>query len=263
MDASIPLRPLILRPLELDVPPFGETPFEELVKEYRAVMEGVDCDAVLLRDAGNLACARAAALAAGELGLPYAAAFLCDEEGDTPVGTDVLAALIVMEGMGVQAFGLCCDEKVAREQLERLAFYASTPLFWMEGEERRSFPYKVLEHDPDVIPCAGGAEARFITPDVDVGETIQCSPDLLEDILRAEDEPVGALKIAILEPDDLDIFAEQQYAVRDALCIWSDVPELMEGALRLYQGRAFYDGTGELPEDFLAEMSRKYGLVLL
>lgn len=74
---------------------------------------------------------------------------------------------------------------------------------------------------------------------------------------------MGALKIVILEPDDLDIFAEQQYAVQDALCLWSDVPELLEGALRLYQGRAFYDGTGELEPEFLASMSQKYGLVVL
>ena len=51
--------------------------------------------------------------------------------------------------------------------------------------------------------------------------------------------------------------------MKDALCLWSDVPQLLEKALRLYQGRAFWDGTGDLEEDFLAEMSRKYGLVLL
>ena len=115
-----------------------------------------------------------------------------------------------------------------------------------------------------MIPCASEKEARFITPDVDVGETIECTPDLLEDILAAEEEaPQGALKIAILEEDDLDIFAENQYAVKDALCLWSDVPELLEGALRLYQGRAFWDGTGDLDRGFLEEMARKYGLILL
>lgn len=120
------------------------------------------------------------------------------------------------------------------------------------------------ERDPDVIPCASEKEARFITPDVDVGETIECSPDLMEDILAAEEEaPQGALKIAILEEDDLDIFAENQYVVKDALCLWSDVPELLEKALRLYQGRAFWDGTGDLDDAFLEEMSHKYGLVLL
>ena len=115
-----------------------------------------------------------------------------------------------------------------------------------------------------MIPCASEKEARFITPDVDVGETIECTPDLMEEILEAEETcPQGALKIAILEEDDVAIFAENQYVVRDALCLWSDVPELLEQALRVYQGRAFWDGTGDLEPEFLAEMSRKYGLVLL
>ena len=65
------------------------------------------------------------------------------------------------------------------------------------------------------------------------------------------------------DTDDLEIFAREQYAVRDALCLWSDVPELLEGALRAYQGRAFYDGTAELEPEFLARMSEKYGLILL
>ena len=86
----------------------------------------------------------------------------------------------------------------------------------------------------------------------------------LEDILEAEENaPQGALKIAIYDEDDLYTFAENQYAVKDALCLWTDVPELLEQALRLYQGRAFWDGTGELEAAFLQEMARKYGLVLL
>ena len=40
-------------------------------------------------------------------------------------------------------------------------------------------------------------------------------------------------------------------------------PELLEQALRLYQGRAFWDGTGDLDEAFLEEMRVRYGLVLL
>ena len=86
----------------------------------------------------------------------------------------------------------------------------------------------------------------------------------MEDILEAEEEcPQGALKIAVLEEDDVAIFAENQYVVKDALCLWSDVPELLEEALRVYQGRAFWDGTGDLEPEFLKQMCRKYGLVLL
>lgn len=255
--------PLLLSPLELEIPPFGETPFEELVVHYFRALHGQNCDGVLLHGVQSMSVARAAALAARAHGLPFRAAFTCTQEGETPIGMDCLAALIVMEGMGADSFGLCCSEEVAWEHLTRLAPYAALPLFWMDQAGIHDFPYEPVPHDPDIIPCASGMQALFITADVDVGEAIECSPDLLEDIIAAEDEPVGALKIAILEPDDLDIFAQEQYAIKDALCLWSDVPELMESALRLYQGRAFYDGTGDLPREFLAEMSRNYGLVVL
>lgn len=264
MDVPVPLCPgSILAPFGLDVPPYGETPFEELVSRYREALASLPPGPVLLRDASAMAEMRAFALATQEAGRPFSVALTCDEEGVSPAEVDALAALIVLEGMGVSAFGLCCNGEIAQEQLSRLVPYASMELFWLEGETVHPFPYQLIPHDPDVIPCSGDKHARFITPDVDVGEAIECSPDLLEDILRAEDAPVGALKIVILEPDDLDIFAEQQYAVQDALCLWSDVPELLEGALRLYQGRAFYDGTGELEPEFLASMSQKYGLVVL
>ena len=314
-----------LGPTGKAIPPYGETPFEELVDLYAqqaAVLLSAGVDLFLVESVMAMAEARAAVLGIRKAGggeKPILVTCYCDDEGRTPTGTDVLACAIVMQGMGVTAFGLnCVDPAVAEEQLTRLHLYTDMPLIaepcageptegadgvltypddvedfarrvpsWaaagvrifggccgthpghiaairgaMDGIDFSAFPPVVK--DPDVIPCASEKEARFITPDVDVGETIECSPDLMEDILAAEEEaPQGALKIAILEEDDLDIFAENQYVVKDALCLWSDVPELLERALRLYQGRAFWDGTGDLDDAFLEEMSHKYGLVLL
>ena len=312
-----------LAPTGKSIVPFGDASFEELVDIYTeqaAALEAAGVDLFLLETTMTMAEARAAVLACKSVSAkPVWVTFTCDENGRTLSGTDVLAALIVMQGMGVDAFGLNCCAGPAEmlEQLRRLTPYASVPLIAkpnaglpqvMEGkavyrctpEELASYAapfaeagvrmfggccgttpehiaalgdavaavdfsaFAPPERDPDVIPCASEKEARFITPDVDVGETIECSPDLMEDILAAEEEaPQGALKIAILEEDDLDIFAENQYVVKDALCLWSDVPELLEKALRLYQGRAFWDGTGDLDDAFLEEMSHKYGLVLL
>ena len=312
-----------LAPTGKSIVPFGDASFEELVDIYTeqaAALEAAGVDLFLLETTMTMAEARAAVLACKSVSAkPVWVTFTCDENGRTLSGTDVLAALIVMQGMGVDAFGLNCCAGPAEmlEQLRRLTPYASVPLIAkpnaglpqvMEGkavyrctpEELASYaapfaeagvrmfggccgttPEHIAalgdavaavdfsafvppERDPDVIPCASEKEARFITPDVDVGETIECSPDLMEDILAAEEEaPQGALKIAILEEDDLDIFAENQYVVKDALCLWSDVPELLERALRLYQGLAFWDGTGDLDDAFLEEMSHKYGLVLL
>ena len=305
------------------IPPYGETPFEVLVgfyAEQAAALERAGVDLFLVESVMAMAEARAAVLGIRESGSrrPILVTCYCDEEGRTPSGTDVLACAIVMQGMGVTAFGLnCVDPAVAEEQLARLHLYTDLPLIaepsaglpdlasgkpdypdnadafarrtpqWAAAGVRifggccgtapahiaalgramatvdfSAFP--PVEKDPDVIPCASEKEARFITPDVDVGETIQCTDHLMEDILEAEEErPVGALKIEVLDTDDLEIYAREQYDVRDALCLWSDVPELLEGALRAYQGRAFYDGTAELEPEFLARMSEKYGLILL
>lgn len=314
-----------LGPTGKAIPPYGETPFEELVDLYArqaAVLLSAGVDLFLVESVMAMAEARAAVLGIRKAGggdKPILVTCYCDDEGRTPTGTDVLACAIVMQGMGVTAFGLnCVDPAVAEEQLTRLHLYTDMPLIaepcagepaegpdgqfiypdnvedfarrvpsWaaagvrifggccgthpghiaairkaMDGIDFAAFPPVVK--DPDVIPCASEKEARFITPDVDVGETIECGPDLMEEILEAEEErPVGALRISILEEDDVAIFAEEQYAIKDALCLWSDVPELMEAALRVYQGRAFYDGTADLEPEVLERLSREYGLIVL
>ena len=314
-----------LGPTGHSIPPYGETPFEVLVDLYAeqaAVLSAAGVDLFLVESVQAMAEARAAVLGIRKAGggdRPILVTCYCDDEGRTPTGTDVLACAIVMQGMGVSAFGLnCVDPAVAEEQLARLHMYTDMPLIaepcageatvgpdgreiWPDDAEAlaRRVPswaaagvrifggccgthpghiaamrtalagvdfsaFPPVERDPDVIPCASEKEARFITPDVDVGETIECSPNLVEDILEAEEQrPVGALRIAILGEDDVDLFAQEQYAIRDALCLWSDVPELMEAALRAYQGRAFYDGTAELEPEVLGRLSREYGLIIL
>lgn len=267
MDVPIPLTQppgpsptLRVAPPGMDAPPTPEE-FEAAVSHYKQALEGVTAP-VWAHGLTCLAEGRAALLAANG---PVYATFRCDHEGRTPMDVDVLAALIVMQGMGCAAFGLECeDEETALEQLERLAPYAAIPLLWPAEYPCPAVlpPLGDALSDPDVIPCASGTEALFLTPDVDVGETLRCGPDLVEEILDSEDV-FGALKIAIYSEDDLWSFADAQYAIRDALCLCTDVPELLESALRLYQGRAFWDGTEEMDTDFLTRMSRKYGLILL
>lgn len=312
-----------LGPTGKTLSPFGDDSFEMLTAVYTEqalALELAGVDLFVIETCVSMPEARAAVLAVRSVSdKPVFVTFTCNGDGRTLSGTDVLAALIVMQGMGVSAFGLnCCDgPQVVLEQLRRLTPYARVPLiakpsaglpqaeedgpvYSCTPEELASFvpdlaaagarifggccgagadhiaalkqavdrvdfsAFPAVEHDPDVIPCASETEARFITPDVDVGEPIECTSDLMEDILEAEENcPQGALKIGIWEEDDLLLFAENQYVVKDALCIATDVPELLEGALRAFQGRAFWDGTEELEDDFLEEMRRQYGLILL
>ena len=311
-----------LSPTGLFIPPFGETPFEELVDIYTEqarACEEAGVDLFVIETTMTMPEARAAVLAVKSVSdKPVWVTFTVDENGRTLTGTEALAAMIVMQGMGVSAFGLNCSSgpEAMLEQLERLTPYATVPLIakpnaglpqTVDGKTVYNCPpeefvahvqalaaagvrifggccgtteehiaalkqavskvdFEALpspERDPDLLPCACEKEARFLTVDVDIGEPIECTPDLMEDILDAEDEGDGALKIAIYEQDDLDIFVENQYVIKEALCIETDVPELLEGALRAYQGRAIWDNTCEMEDRFLQEMSIKYGLIVL
>ncbi len=263
-EAVVPLARQVLGPLGLDVEPAQEHTFEELVEAYRARLDPTRPDPVHINCMMTMAECRAAMLAVGEAGLgaPWVS-WACDEDGESATRVEMLAALFVAEGMGAAAFGLNCRRALAEEILAGLAPYAHIPLFYTWDGALTLWPYTPQPRDPDVIPCASPTAPCFLTRTVDVGEELECTPDLLEDIIEAEDDPVGAVKIAILERDDVDIFAQHQYAIRKALCLWSDVPELLEGALRVYQGRAFYDGTGALEPEELDRLSRKYGLIVL
>ena len=311
-----------LSPTGLFIPPFGDTEFEELVDIYTEqakACEEAGVDLFVIETTMTMPEARAAVLAVKSVSdKPVWVTFTVDENGRTLSGTDALAAMIVMQGMGVSAFGLNCSSgpETMLEQLERLTPYATIPLIakpnaglpqTVDGKTVYNCPPEEFvahvealaaagvrifggccgttaehiaalkqavssvdfdalptpERDPDLLPCACEKEARFLTADVDIGEPIECTPDLMEDILDAEDEGDGALKIAIYEQDDLDIFTENQYVIKEALCIETDVPELLEGALRAYQGRAIWDNTCEIEDQFLQEMSIKYGLIVL
>ena len=270
MDASVPIFRQRLGPLGLDVPPTGACGFEELAAAYRVRLEQGKGP---LHIAGmtTMAECRAALLAAKRMncGRPWVS-WVCDEDGESPTRVSMLAALFVCEGMGAAAFGVDCpgeegegEENPAGRILEDLAAYAQIPLFRVERGELLPYAYQPVPRDPDAIPCATGTGPCFIRRTIDVGEELECGPGLLEDIIAAEDDPVGAVKIAIQSQDDVEIFAQQQYAVREALCLCSDMPELLEGALRAYQGRAFYDGTGDIEPEELERLSGLYGLIVL
>ena len=122
----------VLGPTEEAIPPYGETPFEDLVALYARRAEALkEADLILVEEVQAMAQARAALLGVRQAGLrqPVLVVCRCDEEGRTPTGGDVLACGIVMQGMGAAAFGLHCpDPDALEEQLSRLHQYLDLPL---------------------------------------------------------------------------------------------------------------------------------------
>lgn len=98
-----------IAPTGLFLYPLGETSFEELVDVYTeqaAALEEAGVDLFVIETMMTVAEARAALLAVKSVSRkPVFVSFTCDEHGRTLSGTDVTAALVILQGMGADAFG--------------------------------------------------------------------------------------------------------------------------------------------------------------
>ena len=99
-----------LAPTGLFLAPLGEASFEDLVDIYTeqaAGLEAAGVDLYVIETMMTLSDARAAVLAVRSVSdKPIFVSFTCDESGRSLSGTDVTAALTVLQGMGISAFGL-------------------------------------------------------------------------------------------------------------------------------------------------------------
>ncbi len=298
--------------------PLGDKTFEELVDIYTEqakALEKAGVDLFVIETMMTLPEARAAMLAVKSVSSkPVFVTFTCDENGRTLTGTDIAAALIVMQGMGADAFGLNCsvgpDDMLAH--LKRLYEYAEIPLiakpnagvpeiengqtvYRLEPEAFREYipafaeagvsifggccgsteeHIRVISEavkditvktpaplNTDLLPLATEKVPAYISPDIaiDPDDILSCTEDLIDDLDEdSENEsPITAIRIESME--ELADFEDCQYAITKPLCILCEDAEILEQALRLYQGRAMYDGS--LPDELLEPLSIRYGLI--
>ncbi len=302
-----------ISPTGLFLYPLGDASFEELVDIYTeqaAALEQARVDLFVIETMMTVAEARAAVLAVKSVSeKPVFVTFTCDEHGRTLTGSDVAAVLQIMQGMGVDAFGLNCSTgpREMAAQLKRLHEIARVPLiakpnagipeivdgetvydcppeeFTAYLEEMAEAGVKIFggccgttaEHvkalyektpllhlkDPDpqnseLLPCATEKELFFLPVDISGGPVIHADADLeaaLEDAMEEEGE---LITVELTGIDQLDDFASVQYMITRPLCIKCSDPVVLEQALRLYQGRALYEGP--LSEEQLLPLSKKY-----
>ena len=103
------------------------------------------------------------------------------------------------------------------------------------------------------------AERKLASADANMerlGDIIGELESRLEDAME-ENRPVIALQIR--EAAALDTFADCQHMIGKPLCLVCEDAGLLEQALRLYQGRALYEGA--LPEAKLQPLAEQYGLI--
>ena len=305
-----------MAPTGLLLYPLGTASFEELLEVYTeqaAALENAGVDLFVIETMMTLAEARAALLAVKSVSRkPVFVFFTCDEQGRTLTGSDVMAALQVMQGMGADAFGLNCSvgPEEMLVQLKRLHEIARVPLIAkanagipeiVEGEPvydcpperftgcmkgmaqagvsifggccgtnsghvaamaeaaRDLKPCAPAPEHSGLLPCATEKEVFFLDPAAEHGAVLSCD-EQLEDRLAEEQEEAEMVAVAIRSREELAAFADCQFMIAKPLCIVCDDAALLEEALRLYQGRALYEGG--LSEDELLPMCRKFGLII-
>ena len=295
--------------------PLGDVSFEELVEIYTEqaqALEEAGVDLFVIETMMTVPEARAAVLAVKSVSQkPILVTFTCDEKGRTLTGTDVTAALVILQGMGIAAFGLNCSvgPEEMLVQLKRLSAYAEVPLIAKPnaGMPKIVDGRTVYELDPAVfaasVPafaeagvgvyggCCGTTEAHIaaiaeavqkvsyrkpapthsqdmvlatekevfvLSPAAETGPVIDCDEHLGEAIAEAAEKALPVLSVRITKAGQLEDFADHQYAIDRPLCLCCDDADLLEEALKRYQGRAMVESS--LGEDVLEKLSRSYGI---
>jgi 5-methyltetrahydrofolate--homocysteine methyltransferase len=110
-----------------------------------------------------------------------------------------------------------------------------------------------------LLPCATEKELFFLDPTVPAGKALPCDGELEDRLEEAMGEDAPLVTVELRAEAELENFADAQVLITKPLCIRCEDAALLEQALRLYQGRALYDGP--LGEAALKPLAKKYGVI--
>lgn len=93
--------------------------------------------------------------------------------------------------------------------------------------------------DEDYILAPVGEHVHFVDATIDISDPIDLEDHFGETLLDLEDQWSGALKLEISTPYDVHLLAENQVMLKSVrVCLEAEDPELLEEALRVFDGIA-------------------------
>lgn len=286
--------------------PLGDRSFSVIYECYREqalALESAGVGCFLLETNLTLSDIRAGILAIRSVSdKPLFVSLTAGENGKTPFGCDMTAAMVTAQAMGATAFGLNCSSGPAEmaQKLLQLAPYARIPMLYKPNAglpqmvNGRSVYDCPSEEFTAPVPtlyqagvrlfggCCGSTPTHIaaLRKALDALEPLPFTPSTQE-YLASEREvyPIPAAPLSVLgfedEPDlqeapfalrlglqDFDDYLELLPLLETPLCLYCGDTAVLERALQYYQGRAAYAGGG-LSAEALAPLVTKYGLYLL
>ena len=279
---------------------FRPETFNTYVEKCKKVLleKGTDSDFIFICSSGSFLQTRSAVIAAKEA-VPGAKVFPLmqfDANKNSSDSWNALSQLIVLQAMKCDGVVVdCYDREALAEILDEIIPYARIPVaLWADNFESvdssiypkiSSIVSKEIENaekvrdmaektgffdvktakpaETDEFPVVSNGEAWFLDYNMDISEPVICDENFSDSILEIEDEECFIIKVDISTSDELDIFETEQYMVKNPVCIYSDDEEIFAKAVRMFSGIAIYDGTCEISDEVLRDLSAKYGLVIL
>ena len=234
---------------------------------------------------------RAAVLALGDLcgRTVIAELHVEDDEGHLPDGTDVRAAIGVLQRIGVTTVLISAhDPESLTQALEIAAPYARLSLgVCMHADcclkphctTPRSLCPTLRKHSSQrctairwrakrcraitmILSVRRMASTRILSLRHRHSDEIECGPHLDEDLIEAEDDS-GAFKLLLETEEDVVTLEESRYMISRPLCLCAESADLLEQGLRVFPGLALYDGTWEQEDAVISYFETKYGMIRL
>jgi 5-methyltetrahydrofolate--homocysteine methyltransferase len=226
-----------IAPTGLSTPPVGNTDYDELIsifQEQAAALEEANVDFFAIETQMSLHEARAAVLAVKRVSTkPIIVTFACDLSGRTLSGGDLLSAIVTLEDMGIDAFGInCCgDLQVIENTLRRISPYTNLPLI---AKPNAGMPITVNGSDSYPMTAAEFAGAAHALMDAGAGVLGGCCGSTPEHIAALADTVRGAAysvpkrTVAALAASERAIICEGDLSFIEDIVIDDNLPSVAE-----------------------------------
>ena len=250
-----------IAPSGMTIEPFGEMSFTELISAYDDQIGVLKqyADLYVLDGMCSMTDTRAALISCKKTGKPVYVIVKVDENGLTEeFEVPALSALITVQEMGANAFGISSDAKDCDKVCAELAKYAKIPLIVNNM-------YKQIATDiqDDFFVFTHYNNIYFLEADTtEISEPIVCQPDMEKIITDVCKTSCDILLVQINTCDDAIDFARNAHMATRPVMFSSENELALKMALMLYQGIALIDSTTMIPEKVLNKICTKYGAVV-
>ncbi len=271
--------------------------------EYMAYLEkltsfrNAGADLAIAKDHRSLTAMRAAVLAAKVAAIPLIVIMDCDEEGVSPTGTDYLAALITLQSLGADGFGIRTSgtpeelfelihdafphaeiplfvmsdlSALAESDIQKLCFGGASGFIDISGGLTAVQSAHIARYgscfdqreEKDSRAAAIYCDAFFLPDDLELTEPLDCSYDISDELIDFDDENYNAVCVMLRSTDEAAVLAESAAMSRLPVCVNAQDPTTLEAALRYFQGRLIVDTSCGIPREELEALGEKYGAIL-